>query len=68
MKAIIPKEFREGVVTTVRKCLRCRCKFDSEGPGNRLCPTCRDFATNFAALRPSLFPEPSGARPGKTHT
>ncbi len=27
--------------TTPRKCLRCQKKFDSEGPGNRMCTPCR---------------------------
>jgi len=53
--------------STPRDCLRCGETFDSTWIGNRLCQTYGRFATNFAALRPSLFPEPSGARPGKTH-
>ena len=67
MKAIIPKAVREAVETTPRACLRCGETFDSEGPGNRLCDCCREFATNLQGLRPALFPEASGARPGKTH-
>ena len=63
----MPKEFRKTVVTTVRKCLRCRNNFDSVGIGNRLCPRCRDFAANSQGLRPATFPEASGTRPGKTH-
>lgn len=27
--------------TKVRVCLKCRCKFDSTGPGNRLCRGCK---------------------------
>lgn len=31
----------EHVETTRRACLRCRRGFDSHGPGNRMCDSCR---------------------------
>jgi hypothetical protein len=33
--------FINAPATTERKCLRCQRKFDSTGPGNRMCTPCR---------------------------
>lgn len=38
----------EYVQTRQRPCLRCRKRFDSVGPGNRLCTPCRAKSTDLS--------------------
>lgn len=41
---IKPKEKK----TQIRRCLKCDRLFKSEGPWQRLCPACRQYATEHA--------------------
>jgi len=38
--------------TTVRKCLKCERAFDSEGPGNRMCSSCRSHSHILSPYAP----------------
>ena len=43
---------RPRLPTRARACLRCRRRFKSEGAHNRLCESCRDYATNVSPFEP----------------
>lgn len=49
---------KEGIPTLPRECLKCGSKFNSTGPGNRICPHCHQ--SNRSVGKPAIEPVHNG--------